>query len=198
MTDQNQLLRDALEAYEHAIANGHREHDALSAFSGISIPELARAAISHPAQPAPAQPQGAVSDDELPGLWSNADFSGGATDTTCPAGLEHYSKFLDAQPQGAGEAVGHIARFFSDVEALIEFSPHQGGSLRVGDKLYTTPPASQQAAQAVPEGWQLVPIEPTPIMVEAMVQEADRQESMWRYDGAAFCRAMLRAAKGEQ
>jgi hypothetical protein len=52
MTDQTQLLREALESYEHAIANGHREHDALSAFANISVPDLARAALSAPAQPA--------------------------------------------------------------------------------------------------------------------------------------------------
>jgi len=50
MTDKTQLLREALESYEHAIANGHREHDALSAFANISVPDLARAALS--AQPA--------------------------------------------------------------------------------------------------------------------------------------------------
>jgi len=52
MTDKTQLLREALESYEHAIANGHREHDALSAFANISVPDLARAALSAPAQPA--------------------------------------------------------------------------------------------------------------------------------------------------
>lgn len=54
MTDQNQLMREALESYEHAIANGHREHDALSAFDGISVPDLVRRvlAITNPQDPA--------------------------------------------------------------------------------------------------------------------------------------------------
>lgn len=48
-------MREALESYEHAIANGHREHDAMSAFDGISVPDLVRwvlAALTHPQEPA--------------------------------------------------------------------------------------------------------------------------------------------------
>lgn len=47
-------MREALESYEHAIANGHREHDALSAFDGISVPDLVRwvLAITNPPDPA--------------------------------------------------------------------------------------------------------------------------------------------------
>jgi hypothetical protein len=47
-------MREALESYEHAIANGHREHDALSAFDGISVPDLVRwvLAITNPPEPA--------------------------------------------------------------------------------------------------------------------------------------------------
>lgn len=52
MTDQNQLMREALESYEHAIANGHREHDALSAFDGISVPDLVRRVLAAPQAPA--------------------------------------------------------------------------------------------------------------------------------------------------
>lgn len=46
MTTQNQLLREALESYEHMIANGHKEHDALHAFDAVDIPNLVRAAIA--------------------------------------------------------------------------------------------------------------------------------------------------------
>lgn len=47
-------MREALESYEHAMANGHREHDALSAFDGISVPDLVRRvlALTHPPEPA--------------------------------------------------------------------------------------------------------------------------------------------------
>jgi len=43
-------------------------------------------------------------------------------------------------------------------------------------------------------GWKPVPVEPTQEMVSAAINEADRQETHWRYDGKAFWSAMLAAA----
>jgi len=51
-----------------------------------------------------------------------------------------------------------------------------------------------QAASVVPVGWKLVPIEATRAMVDAAIREADRQETLWAYDGAAFWLAMLTAS----
>jgi len=59
---------------------------------------------------------------------------------------------LDALAQQAQEPVGKITKFWSDHEALVEFSePHGCDMPRAGDKLYlrpscTTPPAPQVPA----------------------------------------------------
>ena len=48
------------------------------------------------------------------------------------------------------------------------------------------------------EGFVLVPVEPTPEMLAAIVREADKQESYWAYKPEQFYRAMLAAApKGD-
>lgn len=54
-----------------------------------------------------------------------------------------------------------------------------------------------QPAPVVPEGYRLVPVEATTEMVRAAVREADRQESLFGYDGSAFWRAMLAAAPAQ-
>jgi hypothetical protein len=212
--DQTQLLREALaERLRNTVKDIRRKPYPISEL----IPLLVQAAdtLSQPAQPAPDAFREAVQEEcDLLHIPMPADpreavkavVAANVRIALDPAVSREAQALIDqgkaAQPQGAGEAVGHIARFFSDVEALIEFSPHQGGSLRVGDKLYTTPPASQQAAQAVPEGWQLVPIEPTEVMGEAYLKAAklhaaDGAENTMRFSWGGY-QAMLRAAKGEQ
>jgi hypothetical protein len=66
--------------------------------------------------------------------------------------------------------------------------------------------ASQQAAQAVPEGWQLVPIEPTAEMISAALRDCGgigggscgEHTGVDGSDFADVWGTMLRAAKGEQ
>jgi len=156
MTDQAQLLRDALESYEHAIANGHREHDALSAFANISVPDLARAALSAPAQPASGEAVGYVKQDEaLPGLWAldpifllgsneptgyNAPYKAVQYVATPPASQER------AQP--SGEVVAEFMGMRQTPEGTREFwgigNLHH---LPIGTKLYTAPQPAQPAAR---------------------------------------------------
>lgn len=57
--------------------------------------------------------------------------------------------------------------------------------------------ATRAIASRHPEGWKLVPVEPTPEMLSAIVREADRQESYWAYKPEKFYSAMLAAAPQE-
>jgi hypothetical protein len=50
------------------------------------------------------------------------------------------------------------------------------GEYPVGTKLYARP---QPAAQCVPEGWQLVPIKPTPVMGHAGEDALVDTDSAW-------------------
>ena len=59
-----------------------------------------------------------------------------------------------------------------------------------GEKLYTTPPAAQPA---VPEGWKLVPVEPTEIMQDAGVEVMPTVDCH-PYDAGMVYKAMLDAA----
>jgi len=79
-----------------------------------------------------------------------------------------------------------IGAKFSQRKALKETSEGSIQNLPVGTELYTHPPR----AQAVPEGWKLVPIEPTHEMTERGAQEAD-----WYAHNAQYCyKAMIDAA----
>jgi hypothetical protein len=164
MTDQNQLLRDTLRMVDSAV---YIDDSGRPCLNSTFDDEMLQAALSHPAQPAPAQPQGAGEAVAVVrvqhGYWSRGHF--------------HESK--------RWHAVGLPA---------LENLPD-------GTKLYTTPPASQQAAQAVPDGWQLVPIEPTPEMTAAGMEALFNRgpvKKPWDDYVAEMFAAMLRAAKGEQ
>ncbi len=176
MTDQNQLLREAMERLvcmcEHYgdFRNGVTDPTGSIDEGVIRATEVIRAARA--ALDAPAQPQGAGEAVAVVrvqhGYWSRGHF--------------HESK--------RWHAVGLPA---------LENLPD-------GTKLYTTPPASQQAAQAVPEGWQLVPIEPTAEMISAALRDCGgigggscgEHTGVDGSDFADVWGAMLRAAKGEQ
>jgi hypothetical protein len=58
-------------------------------------------------------------------------------------------------------------------------------------KAYTTPPAAQPA---VPEGWKLVPIEPTDEMIDDGLSKVDDLPDFYRVDAVAVYQAMLAAA----
>ncbi len=222
MNDQTQLLREALEAYEHAIANGHREHDALGAFSGINIPELARAALSHPAQPAPDACREAVQEEcdllhiPVPSDAREAVKAVVAANVRIaldPAVSREAQALIDqgkAQPQGAWEvtvSIDLIRRAQQAINYHLEpNSPVEHESTMVELEAIgwpdTTPPASQQAAQAAPE------VTDAQILAAAralnklaaeacQVDEADQ----WALYGNSFisdAAVILRAAKGEQ
>jgi hypothetical protein len=110
MTDQNQLLREALR-----VARDHIDMHSLEV-SHCKDAALIRAALSHPAQPASAQPQGAGE-----AVAAQAKFKCGEVWGWCS--IEHHHE-VQAKPT---EWANYETRL-----------------------LYTTPPASQQSAQAVP------------------------------------------------
>ena len=81
---------------------------------------------------------------------------------------------------------------------VVEWNPHQGSVIVVGTKLYVAP----VAVQAVPAGFVLVPVEPTPEMVNAGRTTPMPSDSEWDEDDdyRAVYKAMLAAApvaKGE-
>ena len=134
-----------------------------------------------------------------------------------------YKVFVAAQPQGEGEAVASI---YIGADGSREFDDWKCQLPPGRNVLYTTPPsspqaaptppnqcdtcgaqpASQQAAQAVPEGWQLVPVEPTAKMISAALRDCGgigggscgEHTGVDGSDFADVWDTMLRAAKGEK
>ena len=111
MTDQNQLLRELLaEIHANFVIDGY--------VTSAQMDKIA-VALSHPAQPAPAQPQGA---GEV-------------------AGYEVWWGVGDMQPHKG---------LFSTRQDAEELASQIKSNTEVRPVYRTTPPASQQAAQAVP------------------------------------------------
>jgi hypothetical protein len=141
MTDQNQLLREALR-----VARDHIDMHSLEV-SHCKDAALIRAALSHPAP---------------------------------------------AQPQGVGEAVAQIESLMTDLADAVYYRD-LGVIPGIRQKIisfYTTPPASQQAAQAVPT---------TDDILEELAQRAERNGIAGiGADDDHIVAEWLRAAKGEQ
>lgn len=85
-----------------------------------------------------------------------------------------YEAALAQNTQGAGEAVAVVDAGEDGMFVEILYGP-DGSPLKVGDKLYL--PAERAR---VPEGWVLVPREPTPEMVEAFhLEDGESASNKW-------------------
>jgi hypothetical protein len=104
-----------------------------------------------------------------------------AQEIVCSTGLCHYKPAAPVQ-----ELAGY---FYLDDGQWKQ--AHDPVSFPGCTKLYTTPPAKQQPA--VPQGWKLVPVEPTPEMLEEF-KRAYKDGDFWRERIHGAVCAMLAAA----
>lgn len=86
----------------------------------------------------------------------------------------------------AAEPVAHPRRTVEEMRELSALEDLAGGVCAAG-ALYTAPPAQPAA---IPEGWRLVPVEPTPGMLKALNPSA---RSPWDHQRTTYA-AMLSAA----
>jgi hypothetical protein len=159
--------------------------------------------------PPPAQPQGAVSEDwrklahqfdaqRMGAMWHLkamlADPVAAADAARAFVAAEPSSR---AQPQAAGEAVyqcqGADGRWTDQTRESYDYNVKHGQAVvRV---LYTTPPASQQAAQAVPDWSECLRISEVPTVDEAL---RNFSEDATENNAVCIVQEVLRAAKGGQ
>ena len=99
--------------------------------------------------------------------------------------LETFRRLAIENARECAEAVG-VTASLPGTNNGYTFVAFNGSDVPVGTKLFTFPSAAQ-----VPEGWQLVPIEPTVEIVQA-AQDYFASHDEWGFSGVY--RAMLAAA----
>lgn len=98
--------------------------------------------------------------------------------------IEHINQMPDANGKDQFAALARIALSVKQAKPVGYFSRVNGDGIwfeqwtdKLGVPLYTNPqPAHTE--QVIPEGWKLVPIEPTPAMCEAGYTARDKWNSM--------------------
>lgn len=106
----------------------------------------------------------------------------------CKEAADYLRAQADAQP------VAWLYRDWANVLKVSQLDPHEDGAFAVFAE--PQPQAETQPAPAVPAGYKLVPVEPTPEMLQAGASIMDFDRSGW-YDAdvsRAEYRAMLAAA----
>jgi hypothetical protein len=187
MTDQNQLLRELLHRYV--------QQDLIAGNTDNNLFRSASAALSHPAQPAPAQPQGAGEAG-----WRGTHPRTGAPEfcahTPSPSVLRDFNMrpitYADTTPpatQAAQSVPFAKVCSFNDMGGEYELLSPVKYRPPVGALLYTAQPATQQAVPEAP-----ATVEPGKATASNLNWFDHGYEKGWN----ACRKAMLRAAKGEQ
>ena len=188
MTDQNQLLRELLaEIRANFVIDGY--------VTSAQMDKIA-AALSDPAQPVPAQPQGAGEAHH----WIVPDF--GFLFPDREAAKRYLSNIGSKAEPTACYTTPPASQ--QDLQAINTLEQERQKAWQLGYSAGQK--ASQQAAQAVPEGWQLVPVEPTSEMISAALRDCGgigggscgEHTGVDGSDFADVWGTMLRAAKGGQ
>lgn len=90
-----------------------------------------------------------------------------------------------------------VAEFVEDVAAIGGARFRLLKPLKVGSKLFLHPPLPVEQAGAVPEGWKLVPLEPTREMMIAGEAESDSETATYESVFTAMLAAAPQPPKGE-
>ena len=128
--------------------------------------------------------QAVINQCEVEALWASYPWLG--------AKLAELRKALDAELAQSVEPVAY-GDFANDGKIRIWTRFATCENIKDLKPLYLHPPQPQATTPAVPDGYVLVPIEPTPLMLDALQHSLERIDS-----DRQIYQAMVKAAQGEK